>query len=181
MCKGNQRATGHVHANTRKSIHTEEYLFQESLVECHYQASHKTTRARSGFLGLASKATLFMKNKKEPYIIYLICPCLKLPSSTESPVVFRTQTRSLCRRWGILGDRGTVSPASPAGRLTCHSHGRNAARCICRVNSCQRAHLGSEGHMAPSPPRGKGRLPVVDIGIQSRICHVPGLPSSSVD
>lgn len=102
---------GHVHANTRKSIHTEEYLFQESLVECHYQASHKTTQTKSGFLGLASKATLFMKNKKEPYIIYLICPCLKSPPSTKSPVVFRAQTQSLCRRWDILGDRGTVSPS----------------------------------------------------------------------
>ena len=109
----------------------ERELFQESLAECHHLTSGKTIQHRSGLLGLASEAILFMKNKKEPDSVYLICPYLKKLLSTRSPLVLRMQIQFLCLRWDILGDSETKSRNMAPGRLTGHKAGRNAAHWLC--------------------------------------------------
>lgn len=50
-----------------------------------------------------------MNNKKEPYLVYLICPYLKQLPSIRSPVVFGTRTQPLCLTWDTLGDSKTMS------------------------------------------------------------------------
>ena len=108
-----------------EGILRERELFQESLAECHPLTSGKTIQHRSGLPGLASEAILFMKNKKEPDLVYLICPYLKKLLSTRSPLVLRMQIQFLClrgyprRQWDKVPEHGPRQTHQPQSWQEC--------------------------------------------------------------
>lgn len=117
-------------------IHRERLLFQENLIECHYQASCKTTQSRSGFPGLASKTLLFTKNKKEPTLLSLSdLPIFEIPatywescgfqdtdpvlvSEMGCPRKHKTMSQSITRRQAHLPRQGCCLLALPFCRVS---------------------------------------------------------------
>ena len=98
------------------------------MIECHYQASHKTTQNGVWFPWISLKGnTVYKKQKRD----YLICPRLKWPPSIERPAVFRAQTQPLCLGWDVPGAREMTSQSITRRQLPCQRQGRNAACWLC--------------------------------------------------
>lgn len=132
-----------------------------------------------------------MNNKKEPYLVYLICPYLKQLPSIRSPVVFGTRTQPLCLKWDTLGDSKTMSQSITRRQAQLPRQERRLWASLCHsagflktgqefVNSSGSGTTGKRGtHGSLTSPWGAGGgLPAVHVGVRDRgsvMCLAPHL------